>query len=364
MRRRGRRGGGSGRAGSGRLLLLPILALGAIACTDPGEERMAPPRGGGERGRAVARIGDELLTREDVSAPVALRIHRLEVDIYSLLRAEAEREADRRLLEREAARRGTTSQALLAEVEGAARPPTEAEVEAWLAEHPPGGPVAPEVARVRARTYLEERARIERRLGFLAELRRREGFEWLLEPPAPPRTRVPVEGAPARGPEDAPVVLVHFAGLTGRESARSAARIRELAASLPGALREIHRHLFRPGDEGALLAAELGCLAHRLGRFWELHDRFAAMERATPEALRAAARELGLPAEAVERADRDPELLRCVRRDLEIARRIGIPRPPAVFVNGRYQSGLLPVAELRRLVEDELASRAGPREGG
>jgi len=341
-----------------------LLAAALAACGAPVPERGRCPDASEDGAQPVARIGDEVLTRADVSAPVALRIYRHQVDIYSLLRSEAEREADRRLLAREAERRGTTPDALLAELESAVAPPSEAEVEAWLAEHPPRGRVAPEVARARAHAYLEERARIERRLAFLAGLREREGFEWLLRPPEPPRTAVPVEGAPARGPEDAPVVVVHFAALGGRESARSAARIREVADALPGAVRWVHRHLFRAGDERALLAAQLGCLAHRAGRFWELHDRFVAMESATPDRLRAVAREVGLPGDAVAAADRDPELLGCVRRDLELARRAGIPRPPAVLVNGRYQSGLLPVGDLRSLVDEELAARPAPDERG
>jgi hypothetical protein len=297
----------------------------------------------------------ETLYKEDVQGAVAFRIYRHEVDIYSLLQAEAERRVDEKLLAREAARRGLGVEAMLEQVEGDAEVVSEDEVDRYLAEHPAEAGAPADEARARVRHYLSETRRIERRIVFLSQLREAAGFRFLLAPPEPPRTEIDVAGAPARGPEDAPVTIVHFATFSSRDSACSAARLARLLAEFPGRVRWIHRNLLNDGDERGLLASRLAFLGQEKGRFWDLHDRwFARGGKLDAEEIVAIARQSGLDEGDVERARRDPALLRRVKRDLDAANAAGAPREPTVFVNGRYVAGLSPYAEIRAVLVEEL----------
>jgi protein-disulfide isomerase len=233
---------------------------------------------------------------------------------------------------------------------------TEADVDRYLAERPERpAETPPDAVRARVRLHLEERSRAERRLRFFAGLREAGGFEWLLAPPAPPRVAIDAASAPARGPADAPVTIVHFASFGSAESARSAAKLERLVGELPGRVRWLHVNLLgERGDEGGLRAAQLGFLAQDAGRFWDAHDAlFARTGRIDPDALRVAAGAAGLAANALGRPDPAP-LLRRVEADATLARRAGALREPTLFVNGRYWSGLRPYAELRRIVGEEL----------
>jgi protein-disulfide isomerase len=332
-------------------------ALGAalllLACGDASAPA-APPD------PVIARLGGEPIRRSDVSAAAAFRLYRNDVESYGLLEQETDRLVEERLLAAEAHRRGVEPAALLESVEAEVPAPSEADVDRYLAEHPEAsGP--PEVLRPRVRQYLAESARIERRLAFVAELRERAGFEWLLPKPEPPRTRIEAPDAPARGPADAPVTLVHLASFGSVASARSARVLARLSEELPGRVRWLHVNLLHEDDEAGMRGAELGFAAQDAGRFWELHDAlFARDGRLDPEALTAAAREAGLPGDLLVQADR-AELARRLEADAALARRAGALREPTLFVNGLYWSAPGTYAELRQLVEKELARVAGGR---
>jgi hypothetical protein len=303
--------------------------------------------GGGE---VVARLFGEPMTRSEVSAPAAFRIYRHEVAIHALLEDEARRLADERTLRREAERRGSTPEALLAEVEAGAAPASDADVARHLAERPSSEPEA----RQRVRSYLAEKRRIERRLAYLEKLRREAGYAWLLPKPLPPRSVIDVTGAPARGPDLPGVTLVHFASFGSHDSAASAEKLARVAEEFAGRVRLVHRNFPREGDAAGLRGAGLGFAAQEAGRFWELHDAlFARAGNGDPDAAAAALAEAGLPASLLARAE-EPALLARLRGDLEAGRRAGVLREPTVFVNGRYWSGLGPYAELRALVAEEL----------
>jgi len=332
--------------------LAALVAGGALAEPD------ASP-GSGDARRPVAEIEGRVWYEDEVRGATAFRIYQHQIDIHSLLQGEAERRVDALLLEREATRRGVAVEALLEQVQAGAEPVSDAAVEAYLAEHPTEAGAPPAEVRARVRHYLEETGRLERRIDFLVSLRERAGYRFLLAPPEPPRTEVDVAGAPARGPEDAPVTIVHFGSFASRNSARAAAKIARLAAEFPGRIRHVHRNLLRERDERGLHAARLGAAAQQAGRFWPLHDAwFERAGKLDREAIEALARTHGLDDERVAAAGTDDGLLRRVKADLDAARAAGAPREPTLFVNGRYLPGIAPYDELRAAVAEELERAA------
>jgi len=326
--------------------LVALLLLAPIS----GHAEDAPPRAD----EPLARLGDEVITRDDVAPDIAFRIYRLRVDIHSLLKGETERLVEERLLEREAARRGTTPEALVEQTQAEAEPVDAADVDAWLAEHPGEGRGPAEQVRERLRHFLGERRRIEKRLALLERLREEADYAWLLSPPEPPRVRLETAGAPARGPDDAPVVVVHFASFGSPASARSARKLERLREAFPGRIRFVHRNFLRPRDEGGLQAAQLGVLAGERDAFWTFHDAvFSGEGPLDAEALAAAAHRAGLPEDALADADLG-RLLERVKADQDAGRRVGVPREPTLFVNGRYLSGFASYEDLSAVVRDEL----------
>jgi len=338
-----------------RLALAALLAV--LACGGRSEEHAAPSWGSLSGPTPIARLDGETIVLDDVGPELGLQVYQHHLDVYALLKRETERLVGERLLAREAERQKLSVDELVQrEVDGHGGAPTDAEVDRYLAEHPDAARW-PE-ARARVASFLSENRRIERRTALVQRLRDQAKLEFLVEPPVEPRVRLDLSDVPVRGPENAPVTLVHFASFGSPLSARSAAQLARLATEFPNRLRFAHRTFLGEPDELALAAAELAVTAQQAGRFWEAHDRLFAEEgELTQEALDDIAADLDLERKAV---GTDAAIRARIRRDADAGTRAGVKQEPAIFVNGRYLSGTLPYEDLRRAVADELGAGARP----
>src|SRR6185369_881102 len=259
------------------------------------------------------------------------------------------------LLAAEAERRGVSLEELNRLLVEEAEPASPADIDAYLAKNPAAAGDAN--ARERAAYYLTEQRRIQTRLDFVNALREHAHFKMLLKPPEQPRVAVSTAGAPARGPDDAPVVVVHFASFTSEPSAAAAEQIKRLERELPGRIRSVHRSLPREKDEVGLAAAQLAAEAQEKGKFWEVHDRlFELRGNVKVVDLERVASELGIPPVH----PGDTCYLESIKRDADEAHRIGVKEEPVMFEKWRYFSAKFPYAELRALVTSELAETAEP----
>ncbi len=310
--------------------------------------------------QVVATIDGRAIHLDEVEPRLGLEAYRLQADLHRLLERGVRELVDDRLLAREADRRGVTvEEFLVAEVDAHLAQVGDAEVDAYLAARDRSGD-GPEV-RTRVRSYLEERARIARRLEVLAELRSGVDLELLVEPPAPPRVAIDLAGLPRRGADQPDVSVVHFAGFRCPRCAESARWLEALVDEHPERVAWFHHSALSRVDDLALSAAELAAEAQAAGRFWPVHDRLMAYEgRLTTDDLGLLAADAGLAEVAT------PEALAGVvasrradlGRELAEAERLGVSQAPVVFVNGRYFHPSFGREALEELVADELARTA------
>ncbi|OGU06558.1 MAG: hypothetical protein A2W29_10135 [Gemmatimonadetes bacterium RBG_16_66_8] len=336
-------------------VLALALAIAVAGCARDGE----PATRADAVREPIACLDGEVIAMDDVRPNVAFQVYQREVDIYSLLKGEAEGLIEERLLAREAERRGISVDELLRrEVDAPSAPATDADVDAYLAEHPEAAAGGAEV-RPRIQHYLSETRKIERRLRLLRQLRSQARIEFLLQPPAQPRVRLSVAGAPARGPADAAVTLVHFSTFSSPLSARSVGYLERLFEEFPDRLRWVHRTFLDDHDEVGLLAAEMAVAAHEAGRFWDFHDRlFTLGGRLSADDVVRVAGEMGMDSARRAAAQTDTRYLARVKQDIDAGVKAGVKREPVVFVNGRYFSGTFPYDELHQLVVEELEAVA------
>lgn len=163
--------------------------------------------------------------------------------------------------------------------------------------------------------------------------------------------------SPAFGPADAPVTLVAFSDFDCSECARGsmiAATARNLHA---GKVRFVFRQFPLPAHPHARLAAEASLAAQSQGKFWQYHDVLfgngQALERTDLERYAAAA---GLDVRAFAAALDDHRHAARVETDLELGRRMGVGRVPALFANGKRVSFPFDVDSLAAAITD-AASR-------
>lgn len=303
----------------------------------------------------IATLNGKPIHLSEIEQNAAFQIWRLRSSIHSLLESEARQIADGRLLSAEAARQGLTVEALLKkEVDAKVPPLDEKDVDEFIAANPDQAGRGPG-ARDRLKVYLSQRALIERKLDYLASLREKADYRFLVRAPERPRIKVETEGAPWRGNAQAPVVLVHFANFSSRLCVESAEKIRRVMEEFPGQVRWVHLDFFMIQDPDALYAAEMGQAAFEQGTFWQYHDRMMGLQgRVTREAVHGAAEALGIDRTRFEASQREGKYLLRVKEEIGYGVRIGLQAAPVIFVNGIYFGGTFPYVDLKSLVDREL----------
>lgn len=167
--------------------------------------------------------------------------------------------------------------------------------------------------------------------------------------------RVPIDGAPARGPADALVTIVELSDFGCPYCGRAQTTLAALERLYPGQIRMVYRH--NPLDiEDASLAAEASMAAAAQGQFWPMHDHiFAAGGRVTRAQVEELALALGLDMARFRRDLDQHRHLPRIAADAELAHGLGVYSTPAFFVNGRPILGALPLGVFVHVVEEELA---------
>jgi protein-disulfide isomerase len=143
-----------------------------------------------------------------------------------------------------------------------------------------------------------------------------------------------------RGPKDAPVTIVEYGDFECPYCGRAEPVIRELLAEY-GDIAYVWRHLpLTDVHPHAQIAAEASEIAHRQGRFWEMHDLLLEHQDALrPRDLIRYAEELGLDPERFEEDLRAHREAARVARDVDSADLSGVSGTPTFFVNGRRHYG-------------------------
>jgi protein-disulfide isomerase len=173
--------------------------------------------------------------------------------------------------------------------------------------------------------------------------------------------RVPVDGAPSKGPDDALVTIVEFSDFQCPHCQAAAATVGRLVEEA-GDVRLVFRHApLVPAHPRAVDAAVASLAAHEQGRFWEYHDAlFAGQAELGGRGdgyFDELARRLALDVASFQRARDRAALRRRVRDDRRLLVQLGQSAVPTFFVNGRALRGNLPADRFRAAL-DEARDRA------
>jgi protein-disulfide isomerase len=302
----------------------------------------------------IAILNGQVIPNDQVESRAATKLYRLRWEIYDTLKTEAQSLVDERLLSEEAKQRGLSVEELLKqEIDAKAKPATDADVDAYIQEHKVQD--TGEETRSRIKTYLTDRARIQKKLDFQEKLRKQANYQFLLEEPERPRMKVSLGDKPTRGPADAPITIIHFASFSCEHCAESARKIQRLTEEFPGTIRWVHRDFLNIFDELGLAAAEAGEAANAQGKFWEFHDKIYSLSgEFSQDDLKKILADVGVDTTQYEKAHKEASYIMGIKGDIEDGVAAGVTGVPAIFINGRYISGTFPYEKLKAMVEEDL----------
>ncbi len=351
------------------------MRLGDAAVAQPAPAAAATGAGASPSAAAVtgnvpapadpaARVGDTVITVAEVDREwqrtdpagylSALR------QLYEGRRQAVTELLTRELLSREAATRGLTVDALLAEeLKKRAVPLPDTAVTALyqsMGDRTRGASL--EQLRPALRAWLERKAEPElARMAYLEELTKvSTRADTLLQAPRVTVSRRPDD--PAVGPAIAPVELVLFGDFMSAEYARFALAIPRVRETFGSRLRVVFKHLPSP-DPASVAASEAAVCASAQDRFWEFHDALlgeaGALDRSRFRRVAAAVK---LDANVFDGCLDLPATAARVRGAVDEARRYDIGGSPSLLVNGRLAppppAFLPPFEFFKRLIEEEL----------
>jgi protein-disulfide isomerase len=177
--------------------------------------------------------------------------------------------------------------------------------------------------------------------------------------------KVPVDGLPSFGDPHALVTVVAFTDYECPYCAKADASLDQLRDDYGDKLRMVVAMNPLPMHEHAADAARAFLAAVQLGKGEAMHKKLFAMNRAktvlTEDALRDAARDLGLDVAAFDAARNSDAVKESLTKSLALAARLDVKGTPTFFTNGRRLVGARPMEAFRALFDEELtkASKLG-----
>jgi protein-disulfide isomerase len=309
-------------------------------------------------GEIVAEVDGAPITSQELEQPLASQLSKLQEQIYNLKRQRLDALINQRLLATEAARRRVSVSALLdAEVTAKVGLVTEEEIEKVYEETRGKFKGGESTVREQIRTRLQSQKLAARGEEFLRSLRSQAKIVVNLEAPPIHRVEVSTQGAPFKGPPNAPVTIVEFSDFHCPFCRRVLPTLTQIESKYGHKIRLMFRDFpIESLHPGATKAHEAARCANEQGKFWAYHDRlFDTPPKSTPEIFKELARRTDLDVVAFESCFESGKYQEAIKKDVEDGTRLGVTGTPAFFINGRLITGAQPFESFARIIDDELA---------
>ena len=179
----------------------------------------------------------------------------------------------------------------------------------------------------------------------------------LLEDPI----KIPVAGAPVKGPEDARITLVEFSDFECPYCAAAVREVDSIMAAYPKDVKLIYKQFPLSMHPHAEFAAEASLAAREQGKFWEMYELLFKNSRTlTLNGIFAMAKELGLDMDKF-KADLDSaKFKKEVEKDIADGEAANVYGTPAFYINGKQYNGPVTLAALKPIFAAELIESITP----
>jgi protein-disulfide isomerase len=353
---------GSRRKLSGVLAVVLALAFCLPACSETAgakadAKKAAAPAASGSS-QVLAVVNGKPITEAEVQSSSAEQFAQLEREFESnkhqLLESQVDQMIQERLLEAEAAAKGVSKEQILAEI----KPPeiSDADVDKFYEENKAQIPRPKDQVAGQIKQYLQQRGQAESRQKFYDGLQAKYKVEKKIEPM---RAAVATNG-PAKGPATAPVTIVEFSDFQCPYCSRLLPTLEQVKAKYGDKVRIVFRQYPLPMHPNAQKAAEASLCANEQGKFWEMHDAmFKNQQELAVDNLKAKAAALGLKADTFNQCLDSGKYVAQVQADQKEGSANGVQGTPAMFINGRFINGAVPLEQITSVIDDELRRKGG-----
>ncbi len=185
--------------------------------------------------------------------------------------------------------------------------------------------------------------------------------------PAPgvePKFDVQAGNAPAKGPKNAPVIIVEWSDFQCPFCSRAQPTLQQIMKEYQGKVRLVWKNQPLSFHPNAMPAAEAAMAAYEQGndKFWAMHDRFFEKQnQLSPAYYEQVAREIGLDVPKWKAAVESRSSQALIQGDMTAGNAVGANGTPTFFINGRKLIGAMPFESFKAVIDAELASRVAKK---
>jgi protein-disulfide isomerase len=350
---------------SPRSYLAVVAALGALACTSPSTTQAKPAAApAADPNAPVAKIGAEVISGKELEEFAKGELKKLDQQyqeqLYQMKRQALDSMVMKRIVEAKAKAAGKTAEEFVkSELVDKMPPPTDAEIQQVYDAAKAQGRDLPPMAQVKETIvrFIQQQKAQAAAQAYYDKLKAEAKVEILLAPYRAPRQNVEAKG-PSRGPANAPVTIVEFSDFECPYCGRGEETVAEVVRVYGDKVRVVYRDLPLPMHANAPKAAEAAHCAGEQGKYWEMHAKLFANQRALEiPALKGYAKDLKLDQAKFDKCLDSGATAALVEEGRKAGTELGITGTPAFFVNGVMISGAQPFDAFKEIIDVELAQK-------
>jgi len=341
--------------------LMIVLALGvwlpACSAQDKGGKMMKS-----DPARVLATVNGKSITEGEVRAAATTELQQIQRQCqqneHDLLDSKVKQMVQDQMVEAEAKAKGVSKDQLIAD---STKAPdiSDADVDKFYNENKAQIPptMTKEQVAPRIKQYLQQQKQTEARTKFYGALEAKYKADYKLEPI---RVTVASEGFPSQGPATAPVTIVEFSDFQCPFCSRLKPEIDQVKAKYGDKVRVVFRQFPLAMHPNAQKAAQAALCANDQGKFWQMHDEmFNDQAGLAPEGLKAKAKKIGLNSQTFDACLDGDKHADQIKADMDAGQAAGVQGTPAMFVNGVFINGAVPVDDITKVIDQELKHPMG-----
>lgn len=167
------------------------------------------------------------------------------------------------------------------------------------------------------------------------------------------RKKIQLKSLPFRGPENAPVTIVEFSDFQCPYCRRAYNVLKEVMKKYKGKIRWVYADFPLGFHKLAKPAAMAAKCAEEQNKFWDFHDALFIKKKLTSmNDIHHIAKIIELNINTFQGCFKSNKYSKAVDREMAMGQKLGVSGTPAFFINGRFFSGAIPLAEF----VDQLAA--------
>lgn len=205
--------------------------------------------------------------------------------------------------------------------------------------------------------FLESQRQLQARAQLVEELKgKNAAITVMLDPPRYTVATAAID--PVRGAANAPVTIVEFSDYQCPFCSRVNPTLAKVLATYGDKVKIVFKDFPLPNHAEAPKAAEAAHCAGEQGKYWEMHDKLFADQRAlhVPQ-LKQSALAIGLDAAKFDQCLDSGKHAVLVTAGMAQGEKLGVNSTPSLYINGRALIGAQPFEQFKAVIDEELARK-------